>query len=70
MTGKSWRAAATVAVVASAAALSFAAALTTSPQPAIADDCPGDPEPLSLLSGEFHSSLTALSVANLRHRLR
>jgi phosphonate transport system substrate-binding protein len=42
MSGKSWRAAATVAVVALAAALSFAAALTTSPQPAIADDCPNN----------------------------
>jgi phosphonate transport system substrate-binding protein len=40
MIGKSWRAAATVAVVASAAALSFAAALTTGAPPAIADDCP------------------------------
>src|ERR1700722_3519679 len=42
MTGRSWRAAATVAVVASAAALSFAGALTTGPQPAIADDCPNN----------------------------
>src|ERR1700743_3216955 len=42
MTGKSWRAAATGAVFASAAALSFAAALITRRQRAIADDCPNN----------------------------